>query len=68
MWNVEAVMKGRSGSRLTMTATIEAHDKDINHLSIAPNDSLVATASGDKTAKVRNSCGDRLPSLRLTFF
>lgn len=33
-------------------ASVRAHEKDINVVSIAPNDSLVATGSQDKTAKL----------------
>ncbi|KAJ6693735.1 hypothetical protein OIU85_004506 [Salix viminalis] len=38
--------------------TIKAHDKDINSLAIAPNDSLVCSGSQDRTA-----CVWRLPDL-----
>ena len=33
-------------------ATLASHKKDINAVAIAPNDSLVATGSQDKTIKV----------------
>lgn len=36
-----------------MSAAAAAHDKDINALAVAPNDTLVATASQDRTAKAR---------------
>ena len=39
-------------SPLRVTAAVVAHDKDINTVAIAPNDSLLATGSQDKTAKV----------------
>ena len=35
--------------------TEKAHDKDVNGITVAPNDKLVATASQDKTAKVRDA-------------
>ncbi|KAF9182509.1 U3 small nucleolar RNA-associated protein 13 [Haplosporangium sp. Z 767] len=34
--------------------TIQAHDKDINTISIAPNDKIFATGSQDKLAKIWN--------------
>ena len=37
---------------LRVTAAVVAHDKDVNSVAVAPNDSLVATGSQDKTAKV----------------
>lgn len=37
---------------LNVSKTEIAHDKAINSVCISPNDSLVATASQDKTAKV----------------
>ncbi|EPZ35626.1 Small-subunit processome, Utp13 domain-containing protein [Rozella allomycis CSF55] len=35
--------------------TIQAHDKDINAIDVAPNDKCFATGSQDKTAKLWNS-------------
>lgn len=43
---------------LIAKATVAAHDKDINSLAIAPNDSLVCSGSQDRTA-----CVWRLPDL-----
>lgn len=40
--------------RLTSTQSIRAHDKDINCVTVAPNDSLVASASQDKTIRLWN--------------
>lgn len=40
---------------LEVTASIRGHDKDINILSVAPNDSLVASGSQDKTIKLWDS-------------
>jgi len=40
---------------LDAAASVRGHDKDINILSVAPNDSLVASGSQDKTVKLWNS-------------
>ncbi|KAI4371363.1 hypothetical protein MLD38_019608 [Melastoma candidum] len=45
-------------SRLRARAVVAAHDKDINALAIAPNDSFVCSGSEDRTA-----CIWRLPDL-----
>jgi WD40 repeat protein len=37
---------------LNVDVTEIAHDKDINSVSVSPNDRLIATGSQDKTAKV----------------
>lgn len=37
---------------LSTVAAVAAHDKDINALAFSPNDSLLATASQDKTIKL----------------
>lgn len=37
---------------LNTSCTILAHQKEINCVTISPNDKLIATASQDKTAKV----------------
>lgn len=52
--------EGRSATvrKLKTTAATMAHDKDINCIAVAPNDSLVVTGSQDRTAKVW-----RLPDL-----
>lgn len=42
---------GKPG-KLKATAATAAHDKDINAVAVAPNDSLICTASQDRTAKV----------------
>jgi U3 small nucleolar RNA-associated protein 13 len=36
-------------------ASVRAHEKDINIVSVAPNDSLIATGSQDKTVKLWNA-------------
>ena len=40
---------------LMASVSVRGHEKDINIVSIAPNDSLVATGSQDKTVKLWNS-------------
>ena len=40
---------------LVASAGVRAHDKDINIISVSPNDSLVATGSQDKTVKLWNA-------------
>lgn len=53
---------GKSAApKLKVLGATAAHDKDINAVAIAPNDSLLVTASQDKTAKVW-----RLPELTNT--
>jgi len=53
VWDVDAALRGRDEMRpLVAKSVISAHDKDVNCLSIEPNDSLVCSASGDKTAKI----------------
>jgi WD40 repeat protein len=37
---------------LNVDVTEIAHDKDINSVSVSPNDKFIATGSQDKTAKV----------------
>lgn len=37
---------------LNAIGTVLAHQKDINCVTVSPNDKLIATASQDKTAKV----------------
>ena len=49
-----AVTAGKELS-LTASVSVRAHDKDINIVSVAPNDSYIATGSQDKTAKLWKS-------------
>lgn len=56
-WDVSSATSAkRSGSSAPVTChagrTIKAHDKEINSVAVAPNDSLVATGSQDKLVKV----------------
>ncbi len=59
VWDVAAALAanptGQSSKAvpsLKATAATSAHDKDINAVAVAPNDSLICTASQDRTAKV----------------
>mmetsp|Transcript_3883 Transcript_3883/g.8737 ORF Transcript_3883/g.8737 Transcript_3883/m.8737 type:complete len:734 (-) Transcript_3883:274-2475(-) len=42
-------------TELEVVTSVRGHDKDINIISIAPNDSVVASGSQDKTVKLWNS-------------
>lgn len=54
--DLEEQASGEGGEiTLDSFASARAHEKDINVVSVAPNDSLVATGSQDKTAKLWNS-------------
>lgn len=53
MWNVGSICMGQSEHPRAILNQ-RAHDKDINTLSISPNDKLAASASQDKTVKVLN--------------
>ena len=48
----------------TAERNVRAHEKDINHISIAPNDAVVATASQDRTVKLWSADLDLLGTLR----
>lgn len=63
VWDVGAALAadpvGQSSGdvpSLKATAATSAHDKDINAVAVAPNDSLICTASQDRTAKVMPIC------------
>lgn len=60
VWDVAAALAanptGQSSKAvpsLKAAAATSAHDKDINAVAVAPNDSLLCTTSQDRTAKVR---------------
>ncbi len=56
-WDLPAALleaaDGEAPAAMRVTAAVAAHDKDINGLAVSPNDAFVATASQDRTAKVR---------------
>lgn len=59
VWDLAAALAGSATpvdgakpGKLKATAATAAHDKDINAVAVAPNDSLICTASQDRTAKV----------------
>ncbi|KAE8077499.1 hypothetical protein FH972_016059 [Carpinus fangiana] len=59
VWSLESLLdEVVQPLNLKAKALVKAHDKDINSLAIAPNDSLVCSGSQDKTAHVW-----RLPDL-----
>lgn len=48
MWNLEGVLdaaKTETPLKLTTKAVVAAHEKDINSMAVAPNDSLLCTGS-----------------------
>ncbi|KAJ1560169.1 U3 small nucleolar RNA-associated protein 13, partial [Nowakowskiella sp. JEL0078] len=47
-------------SKLKAVFTFQAHEKDINSISVSPNDKLIATASQDKTAKIWSAADGKL--------
>lgn len=59
VWSLDGISDNvEEVSNLKSKAVVAAHDKDINSLAIAPNDSLVCSGSQDRTA-----CIWRLPDL-----
>lgn len=51
-WEHRGIIPARS---LMASQTVRAHEKDINMVAVAPNDSMIATASQDKTVKLWNA-------------
>lgn len=52
IWNVPSVFDNDSPVKMTVHFTEKAHDKDINSVTVSPNDKLLATGSQDKTARI----------------
>ncbi|PSC70582.1 transducin beta 3 isoform B [Micractinium conductrix] len=53
VWDTAALaMDAAAPAKLRVTAAVAAHDKDINAVAVAPNDSVICTGSQDRTAKV----------------
>jgi U3 small nucleolar RNA-associated protein 13 len=53
--DLERLGEDREETPLKAFVSVRAHEKDINIVSVAPNDSLVATGSQDKTVKLWKS-------------
>lgn len=49
---LEAAPNNEGPKTLSSISTVAAHDKDINSIAVAPNDSLVCTGSQDRTARL----------------
>ncbi|KAL9962409.1 hypothetical protein ACROYT_G031510 [Oculina patagonica] len=65
IWNIPSTEDNDSAVKMSVRLTEKAHDKDINSVTISPNDKLLATGSQDKTAKIWNiSDGSPLGTLR----
>ncbi|KZC07335.1 Transducin beta-like protein 3, partial [Dufourea novaeangliae] len=52
LWNLPSDLKFEDENSLTVVHTVVAHQKDINCVTVSPNDKLIATGSQDKTAKL----------------
>ncbi|KAI1883949.1 hypothetical protein AGOR_G00221340 [Albula goreensis] len=50
LWDVPEQLEGVA--QLSVRATEKAHDKDVNSVTVSPNDKLVASGSQDRTVKV----------------
>ncbi|XP_013390032.1 transducin beta-like protein 3 isoform X3 [Lingula anatina] len=55
LWSVPDNHCGNSVTNLHANMTEKAHEKDINSITVSPNDKLLATGSQDRTAKVWNA-------------
>nr|CAD7410391.1 unnamed protein product [Timema poppensis] len=53
LWDVPKTLKPGLEVSLTPKFTERAHEKDINCVSVSPNDKIIASGSQDKTTKVR---------------
>jgi WD40 repeat protein len=54
---------GLENTSLNAKFSAIAHDKEINNLSVSPNDKILASASQDKTVKV--GCGLQTMKLKI---
>ncbi|PNF27952.1 Transducin beta-like protein 3, partial [Cryptotermes secundus] len=52
LWKIPKKLNSDEVQILNVDVTEIAHDKDINSVSVSPNDKLIATGSQDKTAKL----------------
>jgi len=67
LWNIKAALKANStGSIIPLKSkfTVKAHDKEINAVSVAPNDSLFASGSQDKLIKLWDPKGQLIATLK----
>lgn len=60
VWSLPTTFEAGKVANLTCSATKIAHEKDVNCVTIAPNDRMIATASQDKTAKLWSADGLQL--------
>lgn len=53
-WSLQGLLRSKTNEFLSCSAShsVRAHDKDINCVAIAPNDSIVASASQDKAIRL----------------
>lgn len=52
LWTLPERFENGNIVNLASTATEHSHDKEINSVTVAPNDKLIVSGSQDKTAKV----------------
>ncbi|XP_028405987.1 transducin beta-like protein 3 [Dendronephthya gigantea] len=52
VWSTEIVSEDNNVSNLSVLLTEKGHDKDINSITVSPNDKLIASGSQDKTVKI----------------
>ncbi|XP_055677029.1 transducin beta-like protein 3 [Lutzomyia longipalpis] len=55
VWTIPKDPKVDEEASLACTATQIVHEKDVNSVTVSPNDKLLATGSQDKTAKIWNT-------------
>ncbi|XP_053974904.1 transducin beta-like protein 3 [Hylaeus volcanicus] len=55
LWNLPQDFESEDMHSVNVIHTVLAHQKDINSVTISPNDKLIATGSQDKTAKLWSS-------------
>lgn len=60
VWALPKQFEAGKVANLMCSATKIAHEKDVNCVTIAPNDRMIATASQDKTAKLWSADGLQL--------
>uniref|UniRef100_A0A8C4SWQ1 Transducin beta like 3 n=1 Tax=Erpetoichthys calabaricus TaxID=27687 RepID=A0A8C4SWQ1_ERPCA len=56
VWKLpESLWKSSTVESLHVSVTAKVHDKDVNSITVSPNDKLIATGSQDRTAKLWSS-------------